>query len=156
MQFYLPEVTMYLRLNSLFFILIIGLFGVSCSEMRKEGKEESASGKLVFREVPTWLGSYQDTMPCPDCKGVLTRIDLKSDSTYKKSEVQLGKEPIFDYTSSIQGRWEFKSQEKLLILDSAKNGQKQVFEVVGDSILKLCDQNLRAEKSPRYWLARVL
>ncbi len=111
---------------------------------------------MVFREIPSWMGSYQDTLPCADCPGILTRIDFKSDSTYKKSIVYLGKEPIFDYTFSTTGHWNVRPKSSILLLDSLQEKGVQAFEISGDTLLKMCDRSLRPFASPRYWLPRVL
>jgi hypothetical protein len=130
----------------------------ACGEERKSKRTDSRpkEGKMVFREIPSWMGSYQDTLPCADCPGILTRIDFKSDSTYKKSIVYLGKEPIFDYTFSTTGRWNVRPKSSVLFLDSLQEKGVQAFEISGDTLLKMCDRSLRPYASPRYWLPRVL
>ncbi len=142
-------------------IALTGIFVVvfwACGEQKKPEGTESIpqTGKMVFREIPVWMGSYQDTLPCTDCPGILTRIDFKSDSTYKKSVVYLGEEPIFDYTFSTRGRWFVRAGERILFLDSLQEKKVQAFEIVGDTLLKMCDSGLRPYTSPRYWLPKVM
>ena len=38
-----------------------------------------------------YVGSYTGTIPCADCEGIQMKITLKSDSTYEKTIVYLGK-----------------------------------------------------------------
>ena len=131
----------------------------SCSERPPaEQAIENAlqGGKLpAFTEIPTWLGVYQDTLPCPDCIGILTRLDLHRDSTYKLSSVYLGKEPIFDHTFSWVGHWTFDTISSNIWLDSAKDGKKLAFAVVADSMIQMCDEQGKAINAANYKLQRL-
>ena len=129
----------------------------SCGDEKpKEIDLKSVSGKSDFREVPAWIGSYQDTLPCNDCIGILTRLDLKSDTTYKKSILYIGKGPVFENTFSTKGRWKIDNKLRKLQLDSAVEKELIVFEIVGDSILKTCDQNGNPIPSPKNWLPKIM
>jgi uncharacterized lipoprotein NlpE involved in copper resistance len=149
------NLSIFLRLS--FFCFLWGLLW-ACDEEKKPKSADihPESGKMIFHEIPSWMGSYQDTLPCEDCPGVLTRIDFKSDSTYKKSIIFLGKEPIFDHTFSTTGRWFYRPKERLLFLDSSQEKKVQAFEIVGDTLLKMCDTGFKAHTSPSYWLPRVM
>jgi len=121
----------------LFFGISIS-FLLACSD--NNGKTETVSkGNSGFIEVPEWLGTYQDTLPCADCKGSLTRLVLNKDHTYSKSIVLLGKEPIFDNTFGTNGRWHFDSNLNVVWLDSVVEKKQSGFFIRGDSILIVCD-----------------
>lgn len=42
----------------------------------------------------TWVGFYADTMPCADCAGIFTQLDLRGDSTYILREQYLGRDSV--------------------------------------------------------------
>ncbi len=43
---------------------------------------------------PQWTGTYADTLPCADCPGIFTRLDLRPDSTYVLRELYLERDSI--------------------------------------------------------------
>lgn len=143
--------------QSIRYPLILTVFLAACSGENKTEKKEipKREGNMVFREVPVWMGSYQDTLPCPDCLGMLTRIDLNSDSSYKRSVILLGKEPVFENTFSTKGRWNFDNKTRLLTLSPENKEKPQVFELSGDSLLKMTDDKGQAYTTPNMWLPRV-
>lgn len=136
----------------------IAMLWWACSgESTKDKKEmPKREGNMVFREVPVWMGSYQDTLPCVDCLGMLTRIDLNSDSSYKKSVILLGKEPVFENTFSTKGKWNFDNKTRMLTLTPDNKEKAQVFELSGDSLLKLTDDKGLPYSTPNMWLPKVL
>lgn len=118
---------------------------------------DSLRGKPIqrFVEVLPWLGIYQDTLPCADCKGVLTRLELKSDSSYKKSVTFLGKGDLMNNTFSTEGRWNWLVKSKRLLLNSEEKGDVQSFQIEGDTALRMCDSNQKPMSSSRYVLPRL-
>ncbi|MCU0188890.1 copper resistance protein NlpE, partial [Citrobacter freundii] len=38
-----------------------------------------------------WDGTYKGTLPCADCEGIKTELELKDDKTYELTETYLGK-----------------------------------------------------------------
>ena len=142
-----------------FLILFSFLLLLSCSDAVEQDKalEDSLQNKKKshFVEVPEWIGIYQDTLPCADCVGILTRLDLRSDTTYKKSIVYLGKEPVFDNTFSTSGRWRYNPGDAKVWLDSAVEGRRLAFVVYGDSVLHMCDLDGKILASDRYRMGRL-
>ena len=49
-----------------------------------------------------WVGLYADTLPCADCPGILTQLDLRADSTYVMRDRYLERDSIPYGTS---GQW---------------------------------------------------
>ncbi|MFX6794395.1 copper resistance protein NlpE N-terminal domain-containing protein, partial [Acinetobacter baumannii] len=37
-----------------------------------------------------WDGKYKGTLPCADCEGIKTELELKDDKTYELTETYLG------------------------------------------------------------------
>lgn len=51
-----------------------------------------------------WAGVYEGTMPCADCEGIETVIELKDDHTYTATYNYVGKD---DYTLTNEGTFTF-------------------------------------------------
>jgi uncharacterized lipoprotein NlpE involved in copper resistance len=142
------------KIKVIFSYLLIVALSWACSDSTTTSKVSASTGSSGFVEVPEWLGIYQDTLPCADCKGTLTWLDLKKDNSYKKSIILLGKEPIFDYTFGTTGRWKFDAAKNLVWLDSAAEGKKIGFLIRGDSVLISCDANGKEMNGPHNMLER--
>ena len=41
-----------------------------------------------------WVGLYADTLPCADCPGILTQLDLRADSTYVMRDQYIDRDSI--------------------------------------------------------------
>ena len=122
-----------------FTTLSVFLFLLSCSG-NPSGNTTVTTGKTGFVEIPAWVGTYKDTLACPDCIGVLTWLDFKLDKSYKKSIVYLGKEPILDNTFGTNGKWNYDSKINVIWLDEKVEGKKMGFFVSSDSLLVLTDE----------------
>lgn len=86
-----------------FVILISVLF--SCKNIEKSETSsdatsdsiESVNSKADEVDMHTsensldWAGVYQGTIPCADCEGIKTVLELKNDKTYILSQTYLGK-----------------------------------------------------------------
>jgi copper homeostasis protein (lipoprotein) len=44
------------------------------------------------RNALDWAGVYVGTVPCADCEGIRTRIELRDDGTFERSVIYLGKD----------------------------------------------------------------
>lgn len=140
-------------------LLLFPLFFYSCEEgdPNRKAALDSLKGKPVqkFVEVLPWLGIYQDTLPCADCIGILTRLELKSDTSYKKSITFLGKGDPMANTFSVKGRWKWNAKTASLWLDSLQEKQNITFRIEGDSALRVCDLQGIPIKSSHYVLNRL-
>lgn len=71
-------------------ILLLALFATSCKT-----KQKTASMSTMPDNSMTsldWSGTYSNMLPCADCPGIQTVIQLKEDLTYVKLENYLGKD----------------------------------------------------------------
>jgi hypothetical protein len=136
-------------MNSRFFALMfwsIAVFSCGGNGNKKDGISDiDSTRKSNFKEVPEWVGVYQDTLPCSDCIGTLTWLELKADFTYQKSITLLGKEPVIDHTFSTKGKLSEDKKNRVLWLDSLVESKKTGFFVKGDSTLILCDASGKPE-----------
>ncbi len=81
-------------------------------------QSEEKTPVVVKTPEPTapiqWVGLYADTLPCADCPGILTQLDLRADSTYVMRDHYLERDSIPNGTI---GEWTVSGQ--LLTLRTA-------------------------------------
>lgn len=71
-----------------------------------------------------WSGNYVGTLPCADCEGIKTTIELRSDNTYLLKEEYLGKDAVFE----AEGQFTWNNNGNTITLsdkDSKRNFQVQ-------------------------------
>lgn len=73
------------------------------------------------------VGKYKGILPCADCEGIETSIELKSDSTYNREMKYLGKK---DNLFTASGKWTWVS-EFVISLGSIKEGPNRYFVAEG-------------------------
>jgi copper homeostasis protein (lipoprotein) len=64
--------------------------GVSDDRAAQTGAAPSYSANS--RDALDWHGVYVGTLPCADCEGIRTRIELRGDGSFRRSLVYLGKD----------------------------------------------------------------
>jgi heat shock protein HslJ len=82
-----------------------------------------------------WPGVYRGTVPCADCAGIRTRIELGSDGTYSRSRIYLGEDerPITD-----RGRFAWNEAGSRITLGTGRNAQQYQ---VGENVLFHLDRS---------------
>lgn len=87
--------------------LLSAIIILSCnSNTTKEIKKDSTTVETIQADtvtMPEVEGVYKDTLPCADCAGILTTIQLSKDSTYIIEQQYLGKKQA-DVFYTL-GRW---------------------------------------------------
>lgn len=78
-------------------IAVLAFSLVSCTNQSKKQNDETTTVNETTIDAHTsqmaldWAGVYEGTMPCADCEGIETVIELKSDLTYVAKYTYLGK-----------------------------------------------------------------
>lgn len=151
------QINLYHKFLPVFPILFLSIV-IGCVEStpEQEALEKSMNGKKLpaFKEIPSFIGVYQDTLPCSDCEGVLTQLDIKNDSTYKKSIVLLGKGAAIENSSSTIGKWHFDETRNIIWLDSLKENRKIGFAILTDSLLHMTGSDGNIIPSHQYRLQK--
>lgn len=79
----------------------------------------------------TWLGKYSGVLPCGDCKGLKTDIEVRADSTYTLISQYLGKGiPANIYN----GTYHFEQSKQMITLDA--EGDHLKFQVQDGMLIK--------------------
>ena len=84
-----------------------------------------------------WNGTYKGILPCADCEGIKTELELNSDKTYEIKETYLGKGDGKPFES--KGSFQFDSKNSSIIeLDKAGDSRKYF---VAEGYLKALDMD---------------
>lgn len=132
-------------------IVLVGLVAVvlvGCGNSGNEGQEQAPAQVAAPVTVPVAEATQQDlpgiysgTLPCGDCKGVITKLELTTDGSYKVNEVFDGKSGDGS-TLDSDGKWTFDQASHRLTLDpTAQDWQDRQFEVVSVGVLRPLDGN---------------
>jgi copper homeostasis protein (lipoprotein) len=105
------------------------------------------------RNALDWEGVYVGTVPCADCEGIRTRIELGRDGRYSRSLLYLGRDeqPITD-----SGTFEWDDAGSRITLGA---GQRLQEYQVGENVLFHLDRNgerITGELAAAYRLAKMV
>ncbi|NMM50123.1 copper resistance protein NlpE N-terminal domain-containing protein [Marinigracilibium pacificum] len=155
--------------NSMLFILCIMCL-IGCKSNSTSDNNQSYSGDNSNVSVD-WDGRYLGVLPCADCNGIKTTIDLNKDKTFSMSTVYLGKS---DQTYTHNGSFEWYDNGSKIKLKSEDMdgafivGENQLIHLdkegnridgdMGDKyVLKKLDMSTMKELTDNKWkLTRLL
>ncbi|MGN5764957.1 copper resistance protein NlpE [Acinetobacter calcoaceticus] len=100
-----------------------------------------------------WDGTYKGVLPCADCEGIETELELNQDKTYELKEKYLGKGDGKAFET--KGSFAFDSKNTSVItLDKAGDGRKYF---VAEGYLKALDtegKEITGELASKYELKK--
>lgn len=67
---------------------------VACGAPEQGTQDIETPPDTTSIETVEWVGSYADTLPCADCPGILTQLELAKDSTFILRERYLERDSI--------------------------------------------------------------
>lgn len=90
-------------------------------------EQASTSEALPTGDTPEtsldWHGEYKGVLPCADCEGIKTELELNADKTYELTQEYLGKGNGKEIKT--KGRFEFdKTNLSIINLDKAADNQR--------------------------------
>jgi YD repeat-containing protein len=83
-----------------------------------------------------WAGTYDGTIPCPDCLGITTTLTIREDKTFRKSEIHRGESTKALMTEGTFA-WDPDGQR---ITTTSTKGEVQMY-FVGENVLFHLDKN---------------
>lgn len=89
-----------------------------------------------------WQGTYEGILPCADCKGITTSIQLKSDMTYILKVSYLGEKK--SNSSEKKGKFSWKSDGLGIMLEGIDNTPNQ-YMVGENKLFQLDNQGKRIQ-----------
>lgn len=113
---------------------------------------DSVSGNTTNKAA--WYGNYSGSLPCGDCKGILTKLTLNKDKSYTLSSQYLGKETK---PNIYKGTYNLDSKD-IVTLDAEGDHLKFLVKEKDSMIIKL-DKFGNAEQggpAARYFLHKVM
>ncbi|MDR0394854.1 MAG: copper resistance protein NlpE N-terminal domain-containing protein [Tannerella sp.] len=136
--------------------LVIGM--VSCKSQKKETKDTETEIMVAAvddsqRMPDDWTGAYSGILPCADCSGIYTRLELSGDDTYTLKQAYLGKGEDNSFDSS--GKFEWNEDGNMITLGE---GDDKTNYLVGENSLTMLDREgnkITGELADYYILAKV-
>lgn len=108
------------------YILAISILIASCNSTPKESSQEN------FQEIASesnaknsldWSGTYEGTLPCADCEGIKTIVNLNSDTTYNLSMEYIDR----DFTYMDSGTFSWAPNGNQITLNGSQGDETKYF-----------------------------
>jgi uncharacterized lipoprotein NlpE involved in copper resistance len=105
-------------------------------------------------DVRAFAGSFKGTLPCADCPGIDSTLELKGDGSYATHDVYQERDASFDSA----GTWTVEEAGKRIRLDpNSKDEVDRLYEVVSNDELRMLDGDGKAiESGLDYSLRRTM
>lgn len=133
----------------------ISLLFAACGEQQAPNHEpgvESPSPADNSRTSLDWAGTYSGTVPCANCEGIATRININDDGTYMLQTQYIGKS---DERFVAEGTFAWQDDGNHIVLQGIKNGPS-IYQV-GENHLRQRDLDgkpITGELADRYVLTK--
>jgi copper homeostasis protein (lipoprotein) len=133
------------------YVLVMALAGCGTPEPPSAPQPQGDNS----RNALDWAGAYVGTLPCADCPGIRTRVELRDDGTFSSSVVYLGENvPPVEAT----GTFEWDSSGSRITLALGPGDAQQQYQV-GENVLFPVDRNgqrITGERADLYRLEKVM
>ncbi|MEL4307785.1 copper resistance protein NlpE N-terminal domain-containing protein [Joostella sp. CR20] len=112
-------------------MLFTALTAVGCNDNTKKENTDTTTSEEKVVDMHTseisldYAGTYQGVLPCADCEGIKTSIELKNDNTFTSSMSYLGKE---SKTEKQTGTYSWNEDGNKITLNNDANLQFAVGE----------------------------
>ena len=124
-----------LRVLMKYLYLLACLTMFACNSNKVDNKDaDSTAAKPNSFEAKKFAGVFFDTLPCADCPGIVTQLNLKPDNSFVMEQKYLDRSVIYDI-----GKWSVT--DSILKLTS-NEGPKQ-FKVLNYAAIRLLDNEGR-------------
>ena len=102
-------------------IAVLAFTLMSCTNQSSKNEDATTDDQTVVdmhtSEISLdWAGVYEGTMPCADCEGIETVVELKDDNTFTATDTYMGED---EYTVSNEGMftWDESGQVVTLVAE---------------------------------------
>lgn len=145
-----------------FYIFLLVLFAglAACNSTQKQNNNTNKPLADNSRTSVDWEGIYQGILPCADCKGIKTQLELKKDLSYVLETKYLGKK---DSVFRTEGSFVWNDKGSIITLDGTNKqnylvGENQLFhldkkgnKISGDLSEKYILKKESVELWDKYW-----
>ena len=140
-------------------ILFLGSI-ISCNSQRKSATKYRVTTADNSMTSVDWPGTYSGIIPCADCEGIKTQIELKADFTYSARNLYIGKS---DSVFQENGKFKWNDAGSSITLINAnhqiyKVGENKLFQldkngkrIGGDLAENYSLKKAQAEITGKYW-----
>src|SRR3546814_1082878 len=88
-------------------------------------------------DVRAFAGRFEGTLPCADCPGIDSALELGADGTYSLHDAYRESDGA---TNDVTGTWTVEEAGKRIRLDpNSKQAQDRLYEVVSDDELRMLE-----------------
>jgi copper homeostasis protein (lipoprotein) len=129
-------------MKSKILILLLGISLLNCNKKADNpplAPTEIVSDGMIANEKPNatnsldYLGTYKGKLPCADCPGIETSLELSEDFTFVLTKKYIGKNAK---TTETKGSYSWNKAENAIVLDKLK-GQPNQYLVENASLIQL-------------------
>jgi len=118
-----------------YILVLTCLILCACNNNKGTNKTtDSAANKKGGFELQKLDGVFYDTLPCADCPGIATQLELKPDNSFILEQAYLGKSVLYDL-----GKW---SVTDSILKLTGSEGPKQ-FKILNHAAIRLLDNEGR-------------
>lgn len=152
-------------------VSLSGLFACQSSGNKSAQEQQASLSQGAIQEVadtsvkPTtmadnsrtsvdWPGVYEGILPCADCEGIKTTIQIDTNNTYQFTSIYLGKEKPLKQAK--KGKFSWNESGSTIILDGITDGPNQY--QVGENKLFQLDmqgQRITGNLASKYELLKI-
>ncbi|EJX00051.1 lipoprotein [gut metagenome] len=94
-----------------------------------------AKPTVTNEHAPTYCGVYTGTLPCADCSGIQTTLQINEDTTYGLTSVYLDeKDGTFEYNGVYK-----MPNDSLIMLITPSSNEKTYYRIIDDQSIMLSD-----------------
>lgn len=142
-------------LQQMIFVCIVSLLAAGACKNDKKPKEQKTTTEWKQKSSKKkwdYTASYQTTLPCEDCNGIIVKLQLKEDGSYRLTKIYNGGETKNDEITTETGQYSWKSDGHILTLANDN------FEVA-ENMLKWLNPSVKRikkdEKNAQFTLRQI-
>lgn len=123
---------------SISMLLSAALMLTACNNANKNETNDNlsdATPAATTEHTPTYCGVYEGTLPCADCSGIQTTLQINEDTTYGLTSVYLDeKDGTFEYNGVYK-----MPNDSLIMLITPSSNEKTYYRIIDDQSIMLSD-----------------
>lgn len=130
-----------MKLKLLTAFATMALFVYSCGEKPASENINPMNEEMVDMHTSEnaldWDGTYEAVLPCADCEGILTRLNLSAEGTYTLETKYLGVEE--ETEDKVEGTFEWREGGNSIKLDGIEEGSRSPYFKVEENRVRYLD-----------------
>ncbi|MBS1174178.1 MAG: lipoprotein [Burkholderiaceae bacterium] len=137
-------------------VMVMSLSACSTMNQPQTPTQNNPPDMHTSQNALDWQGTYKGVMPCADCEGIATRLELSDDGTYALSTQYLGKDKKVFVEN---GSFTWNAQGSAIRLNGINPSTTPTQYQVGENQLfqlDLAGQRITGDLAPLYVLTKVM